>query len=148
MPRAYAFDSGADSHLEMGHDQLRRGLILVLVLPLLARVTGHFGFRTGEIGAYAVTFFVLPVCSMAIVVFSIRQFILRIRHGATVPVLKWGLLFVALLGFLLAIEVLPHGSNSSTAAALVAILSVIWLVALAILDTTEGRGDGPPREGL
>ena len=90
------------------------------------------------------TYFIVPVCSLAIVVFSIRQFILRIRHGATVPVLKWSLLFVALIAASAAVFVLPGDPDTRAIAGLVSILAVIWLVVLAILDMTEGRGDRPP----
>ncbi len=123
----------------MGHDRLRRLLIVGIVLPTAARFTVFS--RGGTIGTFAVKV-VVSASAIAIVAFSVRQFVLRWRYGATVPVLKWGLLLLILLDIGLSF-LLPKSGPAGDVVAMVGTLSLITLVVLAIKDTART----PPPHG-
>lgn len=128
----------ADYAFDMGHDDLRRALTCGFLLPLL----GHSAWyqRYGQAGR--VTLLVLYVAfSLATVVFSIRQFILRSKHGAVVPVLKWTLLCVCVFAAWFSWLFESAGFYD------LGLGCLAGLLILAIKDWFGARGANPPRQG-
>jgi hypothetical protein len=113
----------------MGHDELRRWLAFGCVLALPLRITL---FAKGGVGGLA-SVLLFYAFALAVIVFGGRQFLLRREHGLTVPVLKWALLFGAVVSFCVDV-ILGYVVGSVGVLLVVSITCTGALLVLAIKD--------------
>jgi hypothetical protein len=111
-----------------GNDHARRWLTLALLLTMAAVVP----FPRSGPGADVISasFWLYGI---AIVGFTVRQLVLRRRHGREVPVLKWSLLAVSVVGLYVAAAFLA-GTASALVVLLVCLPASVALLVLGVRD--------------
>src|SRR3954452_18272671 len=118
-----------------GNDRARRTLTAALLLSL-----GADAFLPREGPAAEIVSASFWLYGLAVVAFAVRQLVLRRRHRAAVPVLKWCLL-AACVASLCASAALERGAPAALTLAFVSIALFPALVVLAMRDALRGMRD-------
>jgi hypothetical protein len=117
--------------MTQGNDGIRRALLAGLLVGLAARLTV---FHTGGAGGIA-SVTVFWIFAVALGAFAVRQLLLRVRLGRSVPILKWCLILLALLVW--TYEVFGPEIAIQNLLNLTLLMSILLLVGLAIRDSVR-----------